>query len=63
MKGQVGVANRKGEAKRTISFFRLVVQQGVEEHKQLVPHDWQRMLAKVQGRTLKERTYEGPTRG
>lgn len=53
---------KKAEAKRTVSFFRLVVEDKDGNVIQFPAQDWQAFLAKVKKLPLKDRTYESPTR-
>ena len=53
---------KKAEAKRTVSFFRLVVEQNDGNVVQFPAQDWQAFLARVKKLPLKDRTYESPTR-
>lgn len=48
--------------KRTVSFFRLVVQQESGQLTQMKNQPWQNLLATVASLKVKDRTYEGPTR-
>lgn len=52
----------KLEAKRTVAFFRLVVQGADHEHARLPEQDWQALLGNIRARTLEDRTYVSPTR-
>lgn len=52
----------KGKAKRTVSFFRLMNETAAGQFERLGTVDWQKLLETVQGLSLKERTYVGPTR-
>lgn len=53
---------KKGEAQRTVSFFRLVVEDANGDTKRLKSQAWQSLLGTLAGQGLKERTYESPTR-
>lgn len=54
--------DQKNEAQRTVSFFRLVIQDADHEHKQLPPQDWQQLLKNVEPWDIHQRTHTSPTR-
>lgn len=53
---------KKAGLKRTVSFFRLVVEKDGGQLVRLKDQDWQSLLGTLAGLKLEDRTYSGPTR-